>query len=134
MNPSLITSLPLCPFSPPICCCLFSSSPPYRMCLPAIPLPLLLGKKNLGQLLLLNEFYSDKLLPISLQRQLQSTQPSPQSGTPPHYDSDWLTRFTLASLESYWLELLSDPVIGWAAGGLVSVGWLLWCSGRSVCS
>lgn len=41
---------------------------------------------------------------------------------------------TSASLEPHWLELLSHSVIGWAAGGLVSVGWLPWCPGRSVCT
>lgn len=41
---------------------------------------------------------------------------------------------TPAFLEPHWLVLLSDSVIGWAAGGLVSVGWLPWCPGRSVCT
>lgn len=62
--------------------------------------PLLLGKTNLGQSLLLNEFYSDRLLPFQLQRQLQRTQPSPQPGTPPHSESDWLRHVRLQHLSS----------------------------------
>ncbi|TNN41666.1 hypothetical protein EYF80_048164 [Liparis tanakae] len=53
------------------------------------------GKTNLGQSLLLNEFYSHKLLPFPLQRQLPSTPPSPWPGTPPHSGSDWLRSLTL---------------------------------------
>lgn len=62
--------------------------------------PLLLGKTNLGQSLLLNEFYTDRLLPFPLQHQLQCTQPSPQQGTPPHSECDWLMRVRLQHLSS----------------------------------
>lgn len=78
-----------------------------------LPLPLLLGKTNLGHSLLLNEFYSDKLLLFLLQRQLQSTQHSPQPGTPPHSNSYWLTRLRLQHL---WSPIgLSCSVILWLA-------------------
>lgn len=76
------------------------------MCLPASPSPrtppspFLLGKTNLGQSLLLNEFYTDRLLPFPLHRRLQCTQPSPQPGTPPHSDCDWPTRLRLQHLWS----------------------------------
>lgn len=79
-----------------------------------LPLPHLLGKTNLGQSLLLNEFYSDKLLPFLLQQQLQSTQTSPQTGTPPHSLCDWLQSLTLQHL---WSPIgPSSPVMLWLAG------------------
>lgn len=80
------------PSTPPPPCsgCVYPQHPP--------PLPLLLGKTNLGQSLLLNEFYSDKLLPLPLKRQLQSTQPSPQPGTPPHSQFDWLRSLSFQHL------------------------------------
>lgn len=98
MNPSPRTSLTPCPLSSPLSLLPVLPLPPVADVFtrnPLPPLPLLLGKMNLGQSLLLNEFYSDKLLPFPLQRQLQSTQPFPQPGTPPHSRSDWLTRLRL---------------------------------------
>lgn len=100
----LLLSIPWLP--PHIYRSLFSPSPRlWRMCLPASPSPrsrppLLLGKTNLGQSLLLNEFYTDRLLPFPLHRRLQRTQPSPQPGTPPHSDCDWPTRLRLQHLWS----------------------------------
>lgn len=39
---------------------------------------------------------------------------------------------TPASLQPHWIALSGDVVIGWPRWGLVSVGWLPWCPGRSV--
>ena len=91
LAPCLLSSLYCSLFCPSPCSgCVYPQTP--------LPLPLLLGKMNLGQSLLLNEFYSDRLLPFPLQRQLQSTQPSPQPGTPPHSHSDWLRSVRLQHL------------------------------------
>lgn len=115
IHPSKTSRTP-CRFSSPLSIAPSSPPPPVADVFTRNPLslPLLLGKTNLGQSLLLNEFYFDKLLPFPLQRQLQSTQPSPQPGTPPHSRSDWLRSLRLQHL---WSPIgPSCSVMLWLAG------------------
>lgn len=136
MNPSLQTIYTPHPSSPFPYCSLFSPSPCSGCVYPQPPLPPSSPGENESRSIAPPEWillWQAPPLPATAPATEHATLPSARD-TPTL--SLWLAPKpqTSASLEPHWPKLFSDAVIGWAAGDLVSVGWLPWCPGRSVCT